>query len=85
MAFMSIQNAQRLDFDQVRAEFGELPAVTRVAIVSLAAADMAAKAAALFDISRRPANRIRGPKWAWTAAQIINMIGPAAYWIIGRK
>ncbi len=40
---------------------------------------------ALTDIRRRPAQQVRGPKWAWAAASFINFIGPISYFLFGRK
>lgn len=42
-------------------------------------------AAALWDISQRPAAGIKGSKKAWTAASFVNFIGPIAYFVFGRK
>ena len=42
-------------------------------------------AAALWDISHRPAAGINGSKRAWTAASFVNFIGPIAYFLFGRK
>jgi len=42
-------------------------------------------AAALWDISHRPAAGIKGSKKAWTAASFVNFIGPIAYFVFGRK
>jgi hypothetical protein len=39
----------------------------------------------LRDISRRPADRVRGPKWLWRIVGTANTSGSAAYWLIGRK
>ena len=39
----------------------------------------------LRDISRRPADRVRGPKWLWRILGTANTSGSAAYWILGRK
>jgi len=36
------------------------------------------------DLSRRPAEQIRGPRWLWRLASS-NLSGSAAYWLIGRK
>ncbi len=39
---------------------------------------------ALVDLIRRP--QVRGPKWAWVLVVVlINIIGPIAYFIAGRK
>ncbi len=42
-------------------------------------------AAALWDISHRPAAGIKGSKKAWTAASFVNFVGPIAYFVFGRK
>ena len=41
--------------------------------------------AALVDIYRRPAEQVRGSKWAWTAVSFINFAGPISYFAFGRK
>ena len=41
--------------------------------------------AALIDIRRRPARRIRGGKGVWTAASFVNFVGPIAYFAFGRR
>lgn len=40
---------------------------------------------ALADIYRRPAEEIRGSKWAWIAASFVNFVGPISYFLFGRK
>jgi hypothetical protein len=42
-------------------------------------------AAALWDISQRPASGVKGSKRAWTAASFVNFVGPIAYFVFGRK
>lgn len=37
------------------------------------------------DISRRPADRIRGTKTAWRIASAVNTIGSVGYWLVARK
>jgi hypothetical protein len=37
------------------------------------------------DIQRRPAEGIRGPKLLWRAVATQNVIGPAAYYGLGRR
>jgi hypothetical protein len=41
--------------------------------------------AAQRDIQRRPAAEIRGPKLLWRVIATQNVVGPAAYYAIGRK
>lgn len=73
------------DTKKERIKFSELPAPAQVGIVVAATVDATAKIAALVDLSRRPAEKIRGPKWAWAAAQAVNGFGPAAYWAFARR
>jgi hypothetical protein len=37
------------------------------------------------DIQRRPAASIRGPKLLWRAIATQNIVGPAAYFALGRR
>jgi len=62
-----------------------LSAGQKAGIAGISVAEIAAKISAWVDIYRRPAHQIRGPKWAWALAQLINGVGPAAYWTFGRK
>ncbi|CAA9429005.1 MAG: hypothetical protein AVDCRST_MAG01-01-2789 [uncultured Rubrobacteraceae bacterium] len=41
--------------------------------------------AALSDIYRRPEEQIRGSKWPWVLASFVNFVGPASYFLYGRK
>lgn len=70
---------------QLRTEFNDLSTPARVSLLAGVAAELAAKVGAWVDLYRRPADKVRGPKWAWALAQFINGIGPAAYWAVGRK
>lgn len=40
---------------------------------------------ALADIWRRPAAQIRGSRALWSAACAVNFVGPAAYFLFGRR
>ncbi|RNE49176.1 PLDc N-terminal domain-containing protein [Corynebacterium alimapuense] len=57
----------------------------KAGLAALTIADVVAKTAVLIDIYRRPAEDIRGPKWVWVLAQALNGVGPASYWMFGRK
>ena len=39
----------------------------------------------LRDLRRRPAAGVRGPKWAWALAAMLNTSGSVAYWVLGRR
>lgn len=49
-----------------------------VGLVQLAFAFLAG-----WDLAHRPAAEVRGPKWAWAPALLVNWIGPAAYFLFG--
>ena len=36
------------------------------------------------DLSRRPAEQVRGPKWLWRIVTLVNFVGPLAYFCRGR-
>jgi hypothetical protein len=57
----------------------------RNAIKVLAVAEFLLKIAMLVDISRRPADQIRGPKGLWRAAAAVNTLGPVSYFAFGRR
>lgn len=57
----------------------------RAGILMLAAMEFSLKLAAARDISRRPAAQIRGRKFAWRLALLINTIGPVSYFCFGRR
>lgn len=69
----------------LRSEFTALSPASRAGLIAGVAVEVSAKIAAWVDLSRRPAEKIRGPKWVWALAQLINGLGPAAYWSLGRK
>jgi hypothetical protein len=43
------------------------------------------QAAALWDLRRRPAAGVRGPKQLWAVAAFVNFLGPVAYFVLGRR
>jgi hypothetical protein len=69
-------------------KWSDLSPRTRRLIIAGAAVETSLKAAALFDIKRRPASQIRGSKWIWApAVTVINSFGlaPLAYFVFGRR
>jgi hypothetical protein len=71
-----------------RKQWSDLSPGTRRLLGVVAAAEGVLKIAALVDIKRRPASRIRGPKWAWTTAiSVVSSAGvlPALYFLFGRR
>jgi hypothetical protein len=66
-------------------KWAELSDRQRALLLCAAAAELSLKIAALIDIKRRPADRIRGPKALWRAAMVVNLLGPLSYFAFGRK
>jgi hypothetical protein len=62
------------------------PRTRRLLIVG-ASVEGVLKIAALADMKRRPASEIRGSKWVWGPAMIVNSAGtiPLAYFAFGRR
>jgi hypothetical protein len=72
----------------VAAKWSNLSKRNQRLLIAAAVVETSLKAAALVDITRRPASEIRGPKWAWIpAVSILNSAGiaPIAYFVWGRK
>ena len=67
--------------------WSDLSPGARKAIIVVGIAEAVLKTAAAIDIKRRPADQIRGPKWAWAAGLIINSAGiiPISYFVFGRR
>jgi hypothetical protein len=68
--------------------WSDLSPRSRQLVVLGAVIDGVLELAALIDITRRPADRIRGTKWAWvTVVTLANSVGvvPLAYFRFGRK
>jgi hypothetical protein len=65
-------------------KFQDLPVAARAAIVVAVVVEVGLLAAAQIDISRRPADRIRGRKRFWRQISLINVVGPIAYFRRGR-
>lgn len=74
-----------IEMAQARKHWDELSPWQRKAVVAGAAVELSLKVAALVDIGRRPAGAIRGPKWLWRSAMVVNGIGPVSYWTFGRR
>jgi hypothetical protein len=66
-------------------KWAELSDRQRALLIGAATAELSLKIAALIDIKRRPADRIRGPKALWRAAMVVNLLGPLCYFTFGRK
>lgn len=54
-------------------------------IVVSGAVEVVLTTIALVDLVRRPAQQVRGPKWLWAAACIVQPFGPIGYLAVGRR
>ena len=70
-----------------RTPWKELTPRQRQAMVIRGALQVGLLAAALYDLRRRPASQIRGPKPLWAAISFANYlgVGPIAYFLLGRR
>lgn len=66
-------------------KFTELPPVLRAVLVAVGAVQVGLLIAAQVDITRRPAEQIRGRKATWRLVGLLNTVGPLAYFKWGRK
>ncbi len=70
---------------EAREEWKDLSTGQKWGIVLSATVQFALLTGALVDIYRRPKDEIRGNKILWTLASFVNFIGPASYFVLGRK
>jgi hypothetical protein len=70
-----------------RTPWKELTSRQQHAMVIRGALQVGLLAAALYDLRRRPAAQIRGPKPLWAAISFANYLGagPIAYFLVGRR
>jgi hypothetical protein len=71
-----------------RRQWSDLSERNRRLITITAVAEGILKLAALIDLKRRPASRVRGPKWLWaTVLAVVGSAGilPVSYFVFGRR
>lgn len=68
-----------------RKRWSDISPAQRRLLLALISLQLSLAATALTDIYRRPAEQIRGPKWAWALASLVSFVGPIAYFAAGRK
>ena len=71
--------------NEAKTFYRNLTPAARVGLWALLALELVLIVAAQRDIQRRPADRIRGPKLLWRVVAMLNVIGPAAYFGLGRR
>jgi hypothetical protein len=78
------QRTKKADWKKKKS-WKELPPAARIGTIVIGAAQLAFLTAAQRDLSRRPAEQIRGSKMFWRLATLVNFIGPGCYFAFGRK
>lgn len=68
-----------------RKKWSELTPGQRVALVVGGVVQLALMVLAQRDLSHRTAGQVRGPKWMWRGAVLVNFVGPVTYFVVGRK
>ena len=63
----------------------ELSPMAKFGTVTAALVQLSLLVAAQRDISRRPAEEIRGSKALWRVATLVNFVGPGSYFTFGVK
>ena len=66
-------------------KFSELSQGQQVGITVGALVQIALAAWSFVDLARRAPSEVRGPKGLWVPVILVNWIGPAAYFIFGRR
>jgi hypothetical protein len=74
----------RHDGAMAKRRFGEFSPRTRKLIMAAGVGQAALLLAAQIDITRRPAEQVRGPKLGWRLVSLLNFVGPLAYFRWGR-
>lgn len=73
-----------LDINDLK-KWNDLSTPAKIGVIVATVAELGAKIGVWRDLSRRPAEKVRGPKWMWVALSFVNGLGPGAYFTIGRK
>lgn len=68
-----------------RKKWSELSSRNRRLLAVVGVVEVVLLAATLFDLKRRPAEQVRGPKWLWRSLAFVNIVGPVAYFVVGRR
>jgi hypothetical protein len=68
-----------------RRRWSDLSTRQRSSIILAGALQLLLAGAALLDLRRRPAEQVRGSKKLWAAAAFVNLVGPLAYFVFGRR
>lgn len=62
----------------------ELTTGQRVAAMVMTSIQISLAVSAWYDLARRPAGEVNGPKKLWAVVIAVNYVGPIAYFVKGR-
>ena len=65
--------------------WSDLSPTAKVLLVLGSVIELVLTTIALRDLSRRPADQVRGPKFAWGLMSFVQPVGPIAYLVLGRR
>lgn len=66
-------------------KWSELGPRARQAVITLGVLEVVLLVVAQIDISKRTPEQVRGSKGMWRALSFVNIIGPVAYFVRGRR
>lgn len=66
-------------------KWSEFSPRSRRLIVATSVVEVVLLVAALVDLKRRPAEEVRGSKRMWSGLVFVNIVGPIAYFALGRR
>lgn len=67
-----------------RKRWQDLTDTQKAAVIVGSTVQIGLATAAWIDLARRPRETVRGPKIAWAGIIAVNVIGPIAYFTLGR-
>lgn len=70
---------------RTKKKWSELTPAQQNTITAAGAVEVALAVTAWWDLSRRPAAAVRGPKPLWAVIIAVNFVGPLSYLRFGRK
>ena len=68
-----------------RQRWADLTGTRRAVLIAATVVQVGLQGATLWDLHRRPADFVRGPKAMWAALSFVNFAGPLAYVVLGRQ
>jgi len=68
-----------------RRRWSDLSPRAQTATVLAGLVQLGLLSAALADLRRRDPAQVRGPRWVWGLASLINFVGPISYFVFGRR